>query len=157
VQWPPNGHIEDVPEEPKKYSNEGNPDPDLDPDPKPKPKSDHKPKHNKGNLIKNWYKAINSLTKSVHKDPSKSKAKHRDPNTFNGSDLKKKLGGFLLQCKLNFQSKPKSFCTEQSKVNHTLSFLKGTTLDYFGLYLTNDPVNEPAWLNNSECYFLKNS
>jgi len=57
-----------------------------------------------------------------------------------------------LQCKLNFWSKPKSFQTEQSKVNYSLSFLEGTTLDYFTLYLANDPVNEPAWLNDYELF-----
>jgi len=70
---------------------------------------------------------------------------------FDGSDSKK-LRGFLLQCKLNFWSKPISFHTEQSKVNHSLSFLKGTTLDYFELYLTDDPENEPAWLNDYELF-----
>ena len=99
----PCGHIEDVPEEPEKDSDNGNPDqtPDPDPDPDPEPESNHKPKHNKGNLIKSLSEAIKSLTESVHKDPSELKAKIRDPDTFDGSDSKK-LRGFLLQCKLNF-------------------------------------------------------
>ena len=79
--------------------------------------------------------------------PKRIKTKIRDPNTFDGSDSKK-LRGFLLQCKLNFQSKPKSFQTKQLKVNYSLSFLKGTTLDYFKLYLTDYLATEPVWLNN---------
>ena len=148
-----------MPEEPEKDSDNGDPDqtpdsdanPDLDPNPDPKPKSDPKPGHNDGNMIKSLSKAIKSLTESVHKDPSKSKAKIRDPNMFDGSELKK-LRGFLLQYKLNFCSKPKSFKTEQSKVNYSLSFLKGTALDYFELYLTDDPVNKPVWLNDYELF-----
>ena len=57
-----------------------------------------------------------------------------------------------MQCKLNFQSKPKSFQTDQSKVNYSLSFLKGTTLDYFEPYLADDPANKPAWLNDYELF-----
>jgi len=57
-----------------------------------------------------------------------------------------------LQCKLNFQSKPKSFQTEQLKVNYSLSFLKGTALNYFEPYLTDDPTNEPTWLNDYELF-----
>ena len=112
----PCGYIEDMPEEPKKYSNDGNPDwtpdsdpdPDLDPDPDPEPKSDPEPECNEGNLIKSLSEAVKSLAESVHKDPSESKVKIRDPNMFDGSDLKI-LRGFLLQCKLKFWSKPKPF------------------------------------------------
>ena len=75
----------------------------------------------------------------------------RDPNMFDGSYLKK-LRGFLLQCKLNFRSKPKSLQTEQLKVNCSLSFLKGIALDYFEPYLADDPANEPAWLNDYELF-----
>jgi len=143
--------MEDVPEEPKKDSDDGNPDrtPDSDPDPDPDPNPKHE--HNNGNLIKSLSKAIKSFTESVHKDPSESKAKIRDPNMFDSSDSKK-LRGFLLQCKLNFQSKPKFFQTKQLKVNYSLSFLKGTTLNYFKPYLTDDPVNKPVWLNDYELF-----
>ena len=50
------------------------------------------------------------------------------------------------------RSKPKSFQTEQLKVDYSLSFLKGTALDYFEPYLADDPVNKPAWLNNYELF-----
>ena len=76
---------------PKKDSNDGNPDltPDPDPNPDPNPKSNPKSKHNEGNLIKSLSEAIKSLAESVHKDLSESKVKIRDPDTFDGSDLKK--------------------------------------------------------------------
>ena len=106
---------------------------------------------NEGNLFKNLSKAVKILAKSIHKDLSKLKAEIRDPDMFDGSDSKK-LRGFLLQCKLNFWSKLKSFCTKQLKVNYSLSFLKGTSLDYFELYLTNDPANKLTWLNNYELF-----
>ena len=57
-----------------------------------------------------------------------------------------------MQCKLNFQSKPKSFQTKQSKVNYSLSFLKGTALDYFKPYLADDLANKPGWLNDFELF-----
>ena len=66
--------------------------------------------------------------------------------------IQKKLRGFLLQCKLNFRSKPKSFQIDQSKVNYSLSFLKGTALNYFEPYLADDPANKPAWLNDYELF-----
>jgi len=129
----PCGHIEDVPKEPEKDSNDDNPDripdpdpdpdsdPEPDPNPDPEPKSNPKPERNEGNLSKSLSKAIKSRARSIHKDPSKKKAKIRDPNMFDGSNLKN-IRGFLLQCKLNFRSKPKSFQTEQLKVNYSLSF-----------------------------------
>jgi len=69
----PCGHIEDVPKEPEKDSNDGDPDsdPDSDPDPDPDPESHHEPECNEGNLIKNLSEAIKSLTESIHKDLSK--------------------------------------------------------------------------------------
>ena len=131
------------------------PIPDPDPNPDPKPESDPEPEYNEGNLIKSLSKGIKSLTESVHKDLSDSKVKIRDPNMFDGSDLKK-LRGFLLQCKLNFWSKPKSFCIKQSKVNYSLSFLKGTALNYFEPYLADHPENKPV-CSTTMSYLSKNS
>ena len=42
--------------------------------------------------------------------------------------------------------------TKQWKVKCSLSFLKGTTLNYFKPYLTNNPVNEPIWVNDYELF-----
>jgi hypothetical protein len=44
-----------------------------------------------------------------------SKAKLWDPDQFDGSDPKK-LQGFLLQCKLNFQAKPELFPDDAAKL-----------------------------------------
>jgi hypothetical protein len=85
--------------------------------------------------------------------PTTSKAKLWDPDPFDGKDPKK-LRGFLLRCKLNFQAKPESFPDEAAKVTYVLSFLKDPALNYFELFLVDDPVNEPAWLTNFK-YFTK--
>jgi len=52
-------------------------------------------------------------------------------------------------CSANSTSKPKSFQTE---VNYSLSFLKGTTFNYFEPYLTDYSVNEHVWLNDYELF-----
>ena len=40
---------------------------------------------------------------------------------------------------------------ENAKVNYTMSFLKGTALDYFELFL-DTPDDEPAWLKDYELF-----
>jgi hypothetical protein len=41
-----------------------------------------------------------------------------------------------------------SFSGDLAKVNYSLSFLKGTALNYFKPYLTDNPDNEPNWLSD---------
>ena len=72
-------------------------------------------------------KLVDFVTHDKQETPS---AKVRDPDPFDGADPKK-LRGFLLECKLNFQAWPKAFQTENAKVNYAMSFLKGMALDYF--------------------------
>ena len=71
-----------------------------------------------------------------------TRVKLREPDTFDGSDLKK-LCTFLLHCKLNFQD-------GTTKVNHVISYLKGSALDCFkpGLW---DPV-APAWVSDFDLF-----
>ena len=89
--------------------------------------------------------AISDLAKLVKTDQDKAlKARVQESEPFDSSNLRK-LRGFLLLCTLNFRSKDKAFKSDRSKVNYVLSFLKGTQLDYFKPYLTNDPANEPTW------------
>jgi hypothetical protein len=73
-----------------------------------------------------------------------SRAKLREPDPFDGKDLKK-LRGFLLQCTVNFRAKPQAFRNGSAKVNYVLSFLNGIALDYFEPYLADDPADEPIW------------
>lgn len=72
-------------------------------------------------------------------------SKVHKPDPFDGSDLCK-LRAFLMQCKLNFNSKPHSFQTNKAKVNYALSYLKGTALDWFEPELMSDKT--PDWLND---------
>ena len=72
--------------------------------------------------------------------------KIREPNPFNGSDPKK-LQPFLVQLELNFHDRPDTFQLNSYKVNYTLSFLKGTALDYFEPLLMDPPAN-PTWSND---------
>ena len=43
---------------------------------------------------------------------------------------------------------------ENAKVNYTMSFLKGTALDYFELFL-DTPDNKPAWLEDYKLFVEK--
>jgi len=91
--------------------------------------------------MKSFIESIAKLAESVNSDKKESRqTKLCKPNTFDGSDPKK-LRGFLLQCKLNFRANPKAFSGDLAKVNYSLSFLKGTALDYFEPYLTDNLDN----------------
>ncbi|KAG1777575.1 hypothetical protein EV702DRAFT_941620, partial [Suillus placidus] len=58
-----------------------------------------------------------------HPTSDDSKVKVREPDTFDGTEPRK-LCAFFIQCKLNFQSKPRSFHTGRAKVNFAQSYLK---------------------------------
>src|SRR6266481_3596433 len=53
---------------------------------------------------------------------------------FNGTDPHK-LCTFLLQCSLNFKEHADTFATNKAKVTYALSFLMGSVMDCFELYL----------------------
>jgi hypothetical protein len=174
VKWrvadPPQGHIEEVPEEPPEEPGEppdpgdddggddggGDDDPTHDPDeadpiPNPDLNAEADGKAQVGRLLVALERLANNAAGGNR--PATSKAKLRDPNQFDGSDLKK-LRGFLLQCKLNFRAKPESFPDNAAKINYVLSILKGMALDYFEPFLTDDLANEPGWLTDFD-YFTE--
>ena len=70
------------------------------------------------------------------------------PNPFDCSDSQK-LHTFRLKYNLNFQDHPDLFPDNTAKVNYTLSFLKGSTLDCFKP--TPLDLNEPDWLLDLQC------
>ena len=72
-----------------------------------------------------------------------SRVKLREPDTFDGSDLKK-LRTFLLHC--NFRDRPDLFPNGTTKVNYVLSSLKGSALECFKPGLL-DPT-APAWASD---------
>ncbi|KAG6327688.1 hypothetical protein ID866_11401 [Astraeus odoratus] len=95
--------------------------------------------------------AITCLSNATRHRPEDSGAactKVREPDTFDGMDLKK-LHEFLVQCKLNFHNRPQAFRSDMQKVSFALSFLKGITLTWFKPDLLNAiPGTEPAWAND---------
>ena len=69
-------------------------------------------------------------------------AQVREPDPFDGLDTQK-LQPFLTQCFLNFQDRPDAFADDSAKVTYTLSYLKGTALDWFEPSLTSR--NDVSW------------
>ena len=68
-----------------------------------------------------------------------------EPDPFDGLDTQK-LQPFLTQCFLNFWDRPDAFADDSAKVTYTLSYLKGTALDWFEPSLTSG--NDAPWLSD---------
>ena len=73
------------------------------------------------------------------------RTKVHELDDFDGSDICK-LQPFLVQCTLNFHNRPDAFTSDSDKVTFTLSYLKGTALDWFKPSLTSG--ESPPWLND---------
>jgi len=95
--------------------------------------------------------AINCLSHSSRRTnkSSSSRAKVREPDTFNGTDPKK-LRTFLVQCELCFQDCAKVFRLDRAKVTFAQSYLKGMMLEWFEPDLLNsgDPADCPRWMDS---------
>jgi len=95
--------------------------------------------------------AVNRLSRSSRRtnESSSSRAKVREPDTFDGTDPKK-LRTFLVQCELCFQDHAKVFCLDRAKVTFAQSYLKGMTLEWFEPDLLNsrDPADRPRWMDS---------
>jgi len=95
--------------------------------------------------------AVNRLSLSSRRtnDSSSSRAKVREPDTFDGTDPKK-LRTFLVQCELCFQDQAKAFCLDRAKVTFAQSYLKGMTLEWFELDLLNSGnlADRPRWMDS---------
>ena len=90
--------------------------------------------------------AIHDFAQTVRENQgSGNGSKVRELDVFDGSDTRK-LRAFLVQCQLNFNSKPRAFRTDASKVNYAISYLKGTALDWFEPGLMSD--DPPDWTSN---------
>ena len=69
--------------------------------------------------------AIHDFAQTIWENQGSSNgSKVWEPDVFDGSDTRK-LQAFLIQCQLNFNSKPQVFQTDASKVNYAISYLKG--------------------------------
>jgi len=95
--------------------------------------------------------AVNRLSRSSRRtnDSSSSRAKVREPDTFDGTDPKK-LRTFLVQCELCFQDRAKAFRLDRAKVTFAQSYLKGMTLEWFEPDLLNsgNPADRPRWMDS---------
>ena len=95
--------------------------------------------------------AVNRLSRSSRRtsDSSSSRAKVREPDTFDGTDPKK-LRTFLVQCELCFQDRAKAFRQDRARVMFAQSYLKGMTLEWFEPDLLNsgDPADHPRWMDS---------
>ena len=95
--------------------------------------------------------AINCLSRSSHhtNDSSSSRAKVREPDTFNSTDPKK-LRTFLVQCELCFQDCAKAFRQDRARVTFTQSYLKGMMLEWFEPDLLNSGnlADRPRWMDS---------
>jgi hypothetical protein len=146
----PYAHITEDPGLPDDDGGGDDPDPDDIPDiPAYTPEPEPEPAHDEARAMRSFIiESISKLAESINSDKKESgQTKLREPDTFDGSNPKK-LRGFLLQCKLNFCAKPKVFSGNLAKVKYSLSFLKGTALDYFEPYLMDNLDNEPDWLSD---------
>ena len=101
--------------------------------------------------------AITLLTQSLS-SPKKSttQTKVHEPDVFDRSNTHK-LQPFLVQCTLNFRNRPDAFTFNSDKVTFTLSYLKGTALDWFKPSLTSG--ESPPWLDDHSDFVgeLKNN
>jgi len=104
-------------------------------------------------LLLLFAQAVQVLTKvamaSADHDSSSGHTKVREPDTFDRTDLCK-LHTFLVQCKLNFQDRPKAFTSDRARVTFAQSYLKGMALEWFKLDLLNsaNPHAHPLWMDN---------
>ena len=90
--------------------------------------------------------ALTLLAQSLSAPKKNSeRTKVQELDVFDGLDTHK-LQLFLVQCTLNFRNHPDAFSTDSAKVTFTLSYLKGTVLDWFEPSLTSS-LNL-AWLDD---------
>ena len=90
--------------------------------------------------------AITLLTQSLSSlKKSAARTQVCELDVFDGSDTRK-LQPFLVQCTLNFRNHPDAFTSDSDKVTFTLSYLKGTMLDWFEPLLTSG--ESPPWLDD---------
>src|SRR5882724_9879457 len=92
-----------------------------------------------------------AIDKLIQSHPSISKPKLWKPDPFNGSNPK--FHTFIFQCKLNFRDCKDLFNNEETKVNYSLSYLKGIALDCFEPTLLD--LHDPIWLSNFNLFITE--
>ncbi|KAG6327194.1 hypothetical protein ID866_11895 [Astraeus odoratus] len=105
--------------------------------------------------LTNAISRLSCTTRHRPEDSGAVRTKVHEPDTFDGTDLKK-LREFLVQCELNFHDRPQAFCLDSRKVSFALSFLKGIALAWFEPDLLNAiPGTEPTWADNYSEFVIK--
>jgi hypothetical protein len=82
--------------------------------------------------------------------PQPEKVKVCDPDTSNGSDLRK-LRSFLVACNLHFQDCPYTFPDDKKKILFILSYLDGPAMSWFEPGLM-DLTNSVHWMWNFKVF-----
>jgi Domain of unknown function (DUF4939) len=122
-------------------------DPQDQPDPEGSPPLESVPEETLPPPDSELAQALTLLANSIGAlKVSKARTKVCEPDPFDGSDTRK-LQLFLVQCQLNFCDQPDAFASDEAKVTFALSYLKGTTLDYFEPALM-DLDENPVWSTN---------
>ncbi|PPQ86309.1 hypothetical protein CVT24_006444 [Panaeolus cyanescens] len=75
------------------------------------------------------------------------KSKVREPQVFDGKD-RNKLHTWLTLMAINFNDRPKTFASDEKKVNFAISYLSGTALDWFepGIMAKINGQRCPKWV-----------
>jgi Retrotransposon gag protein len=114
------------------------------PDPESSPPLKSVPEETLPPLDLELTRALTLLANSIRAPKvSKAQTKVCKPDPFDSSDTCK-LQPFLVQCQLNFCNQPDTFTSDEAKVTFTLSYLKGTMLNYFKPALM-DLDENPVW------------
>src|ERR1700731_812562 len=131
-------------------------DPDVNPPHSATPSDPSLPDHTtptrsraNSDVPPNLADAINTLAESA-RDKGPARARVREPEPFYGSDACK-LCSFLLQCKLNFRDHPKNFPQDSDRVIFTVSFLKGTALEWLEPAILRESAEED-WLEDWDLF-----
>ncbi|KAG6326830.1 hypothetical protein ID866_12259, partial [Astraeus odoratus] len=99
-------------------------------------------------MLMNTITCLSNATRHRPEDSGAACTKIHEPDTFDGTDLKK-LHEFLVQWELNFCNRLQAFRSDAWKVGFALSFLKGITLAWFEPNLLDAiPGANPAWADN---------
>ncbi|KAG6326393.1 hypothetical protein ID866_12696 [Astraeus odoratus] len=106
-------------------------------------------------VLTNAITHLSNATRRRPEDSGAARTKVREPDTFDGMDLKK-LCEFLVQCELNFCNRLQAFCSDVQKVGFALSFLKGIALTWFEPDLLDAiPSADPAWAGDYSEFVIK--
>jgi hypothetical protein len=110
------------------------------------------PDNNDNDMQYNLADAIAALARNVQCQGDGPRLKVREPDPFNGTDSGK-LRTFLIQLRLSFNDRPRTFTDDQNKINFAISYLKGIALTHFENSLIElDLTNPPAWSDNYKAF-----